>query len=139
MFLYYLSNAKRLYGSRTRDRAVLPAVESKDKLCNSEDEVQFVTRPTISDSYDNGDSKYNTDIEIDEPIDIYVCCGSPYVPINRNAGFVIVGGGGGRRRTLSFCLPHERELISMVTLCKKVKLLFKEYHHHPRSPSLISP
>ena len=60
MFLYYLSNAKIFYGPRTRDRDVLPVVESKIKLCNSEDEVQFVTSSTISDSYDYGDSKFNT-------------------------------------------------------------------------------
>ena len=72
MFLYYLSNAKTFYGSRTRNRAVLPAVESKYKPCNSHDVVELETRATISDSYDNGDSKYNTDIEIDEPIAIYI-------------------------------------------------------------------
>ena len=93
MFLYYLSNAKIFYGPRTRDRDVLPVVESKIKLCNSEDEVQFVTRPTIRDSYDNSDSKYNTDIKINEPIAINIYCGSPYVPLNHNLGFVIMGGG----------------------------------------------
>ena len=58
------------YGPRTRDRVVLPEVESKDKFCNSDDEVDLETRATISDSYDNGDSKYNTDIKIDEAIAI---------------------------------------------------------------------
>ena len=71
MFLYYLSNAKRFYGPRTRNQAVLPAVESKDKLYNSDDEAELETRATISDSYDNGDSKYNTVIETVEPIVIY--------------------------------------------------------------------
>ena len=72
MFLYYLSIAKQFYGPSTRNQAVLPAVESKDKVCNSDDEVELETRATISDSYDNGDSKYNTVIDIDKPIVIYI-------------------------------------------------------------------
>ena len=63
MILYYLSNAKRFLLPCTRNRTVLPAVESKDKLCNSDDEVELEARPTISDYDDN--SKYNTDIEND--------------------------------------------------------------------------
>ena len=66
--MYCLSNAKNNYGPSTSDRAVMSTVESKDKLCNCDDEVVLEPRPTISDFYDNGDSKYNTDIEIDEPI-----------------------------------------------------------------------
>ena len=59
MFLYYLSNAGRFYGPGTKDRAVLPTVESKDKLCNTNDEVELETRPTKSSSNDDGDSNYN--------------------------------------------------------------------------------
>ena len=56
MFLYYLSNAGRFYGPGTKNRAVLPTVESKDKLCNTDDEVELETK---SSSYDDGDSNYN--------------------------------------------------------------------------------
>ena len=37
--------------------------------------------------------------KINEPIAINIYCGSPYVPINHNVGFVIMGGGGVRGGT----------------------------------------